>query len=126
MRIRTCLISAVYRKSLVLSSCAKKDTTAGEIVNLMAVDSQRFIDLLPFVNFLWTAPVQIAIALWLLYNEMGLAVMGGLVVMILLIPINGYVSSLVKTIQTKQMKLKDDRLRGLNEILNGIKVLKVF
>ena len=126
MRIRTCLISAVYRKSLVLSSCAKKDSTAGEIVNLMAVDSQRFIDLLPFVSFLWTAPIQIAITLFLLYNEMGLAVLGGLVVMIICIPVNSYVTALVKSIQTKQMKLKDQRLRGLNEILNGIKVLKVM
>ena len=46
--------------------------------------------------------------------------------MIVCIPVNGWVSAIVKGFQTKQMKLKDQRLRGLNEILNGIKVLKVM
>ncbi|CAG2175220.1 unnamed protein product, partial [Oppiella nova] len=115
MRIRTCLVSAVYRKSLVLSNHSKKDTTSGEIVNLMAVDSQRFVDMLPYLSFLWTAPVQIAISLYLLYNEMGLATLGGLVVMLLLIPVNGWVSTKIRTIQSKQMKLKDQRLYGWEE-----------
>lgn len=51
MRIRTCLVSAVYRKSLVMSNYAKKDTTTGEIVNLMAVDSQRFIGTSPYLSY---------------------------------------------------------------------------
>ncbi|CAG2101474.1 unnamed protein product, partial [Medioppia subpectinata] len=126
MRIRTCLISAVYRKSLVLSNHSKTATTSGEIVNLMAVDAQRFVDMLPYLSFLWTAPVQVGISLYLLYNEMGYATFGGLVVMLMLIPINGYVSAKIQKIQTKQMKLKDERVRGLNEILGGIKVLKLY
>jgi ATP-binding cassette subfamily C (CFTR/MRP) protein 1 len=125
MRIRTCLVSAVYRKSLVLSNYSKKDTTTGEIGNLMAVDSQRFIDLLPWLSSLWTAPIQVAIALWLLWLELGPSVIGGLLLMIAFIPINGFVASKIKRIQTKQMKLKDQRLKAMNEILSGIKVLKV-
>ena len=34
MRIRTALTSAIYKKSLVLSNSAKKESTTGEIVNL--------------------------------------------------------------------------------------------
>ena len=40
MRTRSVLSSAIYRKSLIVSSASKKDTTAGEIVNLMSVDSK--------------------------------------------------------------------------------------
>ena len=40
-RIRTALISAIYRKSLTISPVARKNTSAGEIVNLMSVDAQR-------------------------------------------------------------------------------------
>lgn len=43
MRIRTCLLGSIYRKSLVLAMHSKKDYTTGEVVNLMAVDSQRYI-----------------------------------------------------------------------------------
>ena len=43
MRVRTVLISTIYRKSLRLANEAKKDTTTGEIVNLMSIDVQRFM-----------------------------------------------------------------------------------
>lgn len=46
--------------------------------------------------------------------------------MILFIPINGYIAGLVKKIQTKQMALKDKRLKAINEMLNGMKVLKLY
>lgn len=42
MRIRTALTSAIYRKSLRMSNAARKESTVGEIVNLMSVDAQRY------------------------------------------------------------------------------------
>jgi ATP-binding cassette subfamily C (CFTR/MRP) protein 1 len=53
MNLRTALISTIYRKSLRMSSSSKKDSTVGEIVNLMSVDTQRFMDLTPYLNMLW-------------------------------------------------------------------------
>ena len=41
MWLRTALISAIYRKSLNLSSFARQSTTVGEIVNLMGNDEIR-------------------------------------------------------------------------------------
>ncbi len=42
--VKTALTSAIYRKSLTVSSSGKKDTTTGEVVNLMSVDTQRVVD----------------------------------------------------------------------------------
>ena len=53
MNLRTCLISTIYRKALRMNSASKKDSTVGEIVNLMSVDAQRFMDLIPYLNMLW-------------------------------------------------------------------------
>ncbi len=53
MNVRTALVSVVYRKALRMSNAARKESTVGEIVNLMSVDVQRFMDLLPYVNLLW-------------------------------------------------------------------------
>ena len=52
MHIKTVVTSAVYKKALKLSGTAKKESTVGEIVNLMAVDVQRFMDLVPYLNML--------------------------------------------------------------------------
>ena len=43
--VRSALIAAIYRKSLKVSTSGKKDTTTGEIVNLMSVDVNRISDL---------------------------------------------------------------------------------
>lgn len=45
LRIRTALVGTIYKKALGLSNTARKSKTVGEIVNLMAVDAQRFMDL---------------------------------------------------------------------------------
>lgn len=126
MRIRTALVSTIYRKSLKISNSARKETTVGEIVNLMAVDAQKFIELIGFLNMIWSAPFQIILSLYFLWNELGPSVLAGLAVMIILIPVNGFIANKVKTLQIKQMKNKDERVKLMNEILSGIKVLKLY
>lgn len=55
-----------------MSNKARKDSTLGEIVNLMSVDAQRFMDLMPYLNVLWSAPLQIILALYFLYGTLGI------------------------------------------------------
>lgn len=122
LRTRTALINAIYRKALVISNSARKESTVGEIVNLMAVDAQRFMDLTTYLNMIWSAPLQISLALYFLWELLGPSVLAGLAVMIILIPVNGVIASRIKTYQIRQMKFKDDRVKLMNEILSGIKV----
>ncbi|XP_034253299.1 multidrug resistance-associated protein 1-like isoform X3 [Thrips palmi] len=126
MRIRTALVSAIYRKALRMSNSARKESTVGEIVNLMSVDAQRFIDLTAYINMIWSAPLQIALALYFLWETLGPSVLAGLAVMIILIPVNGVIASKVKNLQITQMKYKDERVKLMNEILSGMKVLKLY
>ncbi|KAJ8896861.1 hypothetical protein PR048_002207 [Dryococelus australis] len=46
--------------------------------------------------------------------------------MIILIPVNGYIANKAKILQIRQMKNKDERVKLMNEILSGIKVLKLY
>ena len=46
--------------------------------------------------------------------------------MLLMIPINMFVSVKVKKWQGMQMKLKDERQKMTNEVLNGVKVIKLY
>ena len=134
-----------------ISNGARKQSTLGEIVNLMSVDAQRFTDLLPYLNMVWSAPLQISLSLYFLYQYLGMhkstmfscytkccrprrisrflvrsfsgpAVFSGVAVMILLIPINGFLANLTKKLQISQMKNKDRRVKMMNEILSGMKV----
>uniref|UniRef100_A0A674KAE7 Multidrug resistance-associated protein 1 n=1 Tax=Terrapene triunguis TaxID=2587831 RepID=A0A674KAE7_9SAUR len=116
MRLKTAVIGAVYRKALVITNSARKTSTVGEIVNLMSVDAQRFMDLATYINMIWSAPLQVILALYLLWQNLGPSVLAGVAVMILLVPVNA----------VAHMKSKDNRIKLMNEILNGIKVLKLY
>ncbi|XP_031148395.1 multidrug resistance-associated protein 1 isoform X2 [Sander lucioperca] len=126
MRLRTAIIGAVYRKALVISSAARRTSTVGEIVNLMSVDAQRFMDLITYINMIWSAPLQVALALYFLWQNLGPSVLAGVAVMVLMVPINAVIAMKTKTYQVAQMKSKDNRIKLMNEMLNGIKVLKLY
>lgn len=79
-----------------------------------------------YYNLIWSAPVQIVIALVLLYNQLGVASFAGLAVMLLLVPFNGFVTIRLKNFQAKLMQQKDKRSKLMGEILNGMKVLKLY
>ena len=44
MKVKTCLISTVYKKALVLSNDGRKNFSTGQIVNMMSVDVQAIVD----------------------------------------------------------------------------------
>ncbi|XP_061182252.1 multidrug resistance-associated protein 1-like isoform X3 [Saccostrea echinata] len=121
MRIRTSVTCLVYRKMLRLSNASKRSSTVGEIVNLMSVDAQRFMDLMTYIHTIWSGPFQIIVALYFLYMELGPSIFAGFGVMIVLIPINALIAKKTRDLQVKQMTLKDGRIKMMNEVLNGIK-----
>ncbi len=78
--------------------------------------------MLPYVNMVWSAPLQIAVCLYFLWLQLGPSVLAGVGVMILMIPLNAVIVSKSRVLQIKQMKNKDERVKLMNEILSGIKV----
>lgn len=58
----------IVLQALVITNAAKRSSTVGEVVNLMSVDAQRFMDLTTFLNMLWSAPLQIVLALYFLWQ----------------------------------------------------------
>lgn len=75
---------------------------------------------------LWSAPLQIGLSLYFLWQILGPSVLAGVLVMILLIPVNGVIAGRVRKLQIQQMKNKDSRVKLMSEILSGIKVLDKF
>ncbi|KAK3829999.1 MAG: multi drug resistance-associated protein MRP [Linnemannia gamsii] len=126
MHIRAGLVTAIYQKSLRLSNSARQEFTVGEIVNHMSIDAQRVQDLVSYLHVVWSGLFQIGIALYLLFDTMSWAIFAGVAIMILTIPLNARLSVYMKNFQQQQMKNKDTRIKLMNEILNGIRVIKLY
>ena len=98
----------------------------GETVNLMGIDTQRIMDTTTSINTVWTSPMSIILSLYFLWGYLGPSALAGLVVMVLLIPVNAIISNIMKKYQISNMKNKDTRIKVMNEILDGMKVLKLL
>ena len=126
LRIRAAMTSALFRKALRLSSKSRKERSVGETVNLMQIDTQRMMDVIQSLNLLWSSPVTIILSIYSLWGILGPSCLAGLLVMVLLVPANAALGSKMKAFQRQNMAFKDERLKTMNEVLDGIKVLKLY
>ena len=124
-RLRSSIIVAVYRKSLRLALHSRQKQTVGTIINIMSTDAKRLQDFSTYGMMLLSGPWQIAISLTLLYQVVDVAVLGGVGVMLLLIPVNGLIARLSKRLQSRLMSIKDERVALTSEAISGIRLVKV-
>ena len=109
-----------------MSTSARKQATIGEMTNLIAVNAQTVGDLTTYLNVLWSSPFQITIAIYMLVQYLGVAALLGVATMIIFIPINLILVNRVKKLQTAKLKIQDSRIKMMNEILSGMKVIKFY
>jgi len=126
MNIRTALIDSIYKKALVLSAKSRNAQGVGQMVTLMSTDAQRLMDLATYFTQIWSSPLQIAIAIGLLYQQLGWCAFVGLAVLLILMPINFVLGGIIRKITINNMKTKTKRIKKTNELLTGIKVLKLY
>lgn len=92
----------------------------------MAIDAERFQTITPQIQLYWSAPYQCILALIFLFIIMGYSAIPGIFVMVTVVPLNIFCSKWVRGWNMRQMKLKDERAKMCNEVLNGIKVIKFY
>lgn len=125
IKIDAALVTSVYSKSMKLSTESRRLYKTSEITNLMSVDAGRLEDICEYLNNIWSAPFQIFLAVYFLYKAIGVSVFGGVAVMILMIPGNAYLATRARSLGKEQMRRRDDRSGLMDEVLTGIKVVKL-
>uniref|UniRef100_A0A8D3D6H4 ABC-type glutathione-S-conjugate transporter n=1 Tax=Scophthalmus maximus TaxID=52904 RepID=A0A8D3D6H4_SCOMX len=125
MRLKTALVGLVYRKSLLMSSAARRQFTLGEIINLVSADTQKMMDFVVYVNSVWVAPIEIALCFYFLWQLLGPPALAGITIVVLIFPLNAVLAKMRSKLQL-QMKFMDGRIKLMNEILSGVKILKFY
>ena len=96
----------------------------GQLVTLMSADAQRLPDAALTIHNLWTSPLFVAVAIYYLIHLVGVAGVAGLAFLCAIIPLQAFIALKQMGIQRSQMKRTDARLKLVNEILQGIKIVK--
>ncbi|XP_052762586.1 LOW QUALITY PROTEIN: multidrug resistance-associated protein 1-like [Mya arenaria] len=126
LRLKSGLIAMVYRKALSMNNEARKASTVGEIVNIMSVDCDRIAGISSWIWFLWSVPFSVTGTMVLLWHVVGPAVLPSIGIYALFMWFNAFVAKKNRQYEKEKMEQKDARIKLMNDILNGIKVLKLY
>uniref|UniRef100_A0A8D0EXE4 Multidrug resistance-associated protein 7 n=1 Tax=Strix occidentalis caurina TaxID=311401 RepID=A0A8D0EXE4_STROC len=129
LMVRAAVISAIYRKALRVSSTSLTRFTVGEIVNFMSTDTSRLVNFCLSFHEVWSLPFQFAITLYLLYDQVGVAFLGGLALALLLY-FHSPFPSCFGSMKHKQALVALCAfplcLQLMTEFLGGIRVIKFY
>jgi ATP-binding cassette subfamily C (CFTR/MRP) protein 1 len=123
--VRILIMDRIYDKSLKVSQAAQSTITVGKTVNLLAVDGQRLYFFTTFAHFLVQSPFTIFLCLGLMVEIVGVSAVAGVLVCTLNVPLQLYVGSALGQLREKSMKASDERVKLTNEILQGIRFVKL-
>lgn len=136
IKLRAIIIGEVYAKALRrkdVSAAGESDdkdnsqANNGQIINLMAIDAFKVSEICAYLHYLVASvPVELVIAIALLYGILGWSALAGIVAMIILLPWNYWMSRQFSKIQEDLMKTTDIRINRMNELLNSIRIIKYF
>uniref|UniRef100_A0A4W6BLM0 Multidrug resistance-associated protein 4 n=1 Tax=Lates calcarifer TaxID=8187 RepID=A0A4W6BLM0_LATCA len=123
MKIRVAMCHMIYKKALCLSSSAMGKTTTGQIVNLLSNDvNNKFSQ----TSFCVVGPLQAAVVVGLLWLEIGPSCLAGMVVLMFLMPVQTLFGRLFSKFRSKTAVLTDSRIRTMNEVVSGIRIIKMY
>ncbi|KAH9003061.1 ABC transporter [Lactarius hatsudake] len=124
--VRGGLITAIYSRSLRLTTGSRARLSNGRLVNHISTDVSRIDFCCGFFHMSWTAPIQLGICLGLLVSNLGPSALAGFSVFVILTPIQGKIMKSLFRIRRKTMEWTDKRAKLLQELLGGMKLIKFF
>ncbi|KAF8134974.1 ABC transporter [Boletus edulis] len=124
--LRGGLITAIYSQALSLSSRARVQMTNGRLVNHISTDVSRIDFCAGYFHMSWTAPIQLTICLILLLVNLGPSALAGFALLIIATPVNTMIMKRLFSIRIKSMAWTDKRSKLLQEMLSGMRVIKLF
>ncbi|XP_044137449.1 ATP-binding cassette sub-family C member 9 isoform X2 [Bufo gargarizans] len=122
------LLAMIYNKILKLSTSnmSMGEMTLGQINNLVAIETNQLMWFLFLCPNLWAMPVQIIMGVILLYKLLGVSALVGAAVILLLAPVQYFIATKLAEVQKNTLDYSTERLKKTNEILKGIKLLKLY
>lgn len=126
MIMRSSLTACVLEKAALVAKkeLAHPDFNSGRIVNMISNDIEKINTFWWTAMDMWSVPLQIIVAIGLLYRLVGWCGLVGISILVITIPLDGVILKKLNGYQASLSKVMDERIRNTVEMLSGIRVVK--
>ena len=125
--IRSGVMMAVYEKALRLTSASRMQNSIGQTTNLMSIDADKLFLSAQFLHFIWHGPIANILVMLLIIQDVGVGSgLLGLASQLALLPLQNYLADSIGRVRREMVKHTDERVKLMNEILQAIRVIKVY
>lgn len=127
LTVRGLVITTLFRKSLRMTLADKREHPPGTIVNLASVDADNLMNFCwSGMHDIWCNPLTIVLSLAFLLQVVGPASLVGVAILCVTLLSSGALSRLKSKLEAASLQACDERMRLMNEILGGMKLLKLY
>jgi ATP-binding cassette subfamily C (CFTR/MRP) protein 1 len=121
--VRGSLVNAIYAQTLDLSITNLVESAS---VTLMSADVERICNAIISIHNLWSSPIEIALAIWLLQEEIGIALLGPLFITAIAITVPFLIAGHMGKAQTTWMEKIQTRIDATAKMLHAMKGVKML
>ncbi|XP_022792486.1 multidrug resistance-associated protein 4-like isoform X2 [Stylophora pistillata] len=126
LRLKVALIGLVYKKMLSLNRYSLEATCSGNTITLVSNDVQKIERSLNQLGMVFAAPMELSISLGILWYFIGWEALIGAAVFFVLVPFQILLARKAADLRKKAAAFTDERLMVMNEIIAGIRAVKMF
>jgi hypothetical protein len=116
------------KNAAAIAAADKKESKdiVGKINNLMGSDIDAIVEGRDLFLVVLYSPLQVIFAVIFLWKILGWSSLVGMGCIVITLPIPGYLSKFMHSVQISLMKASDARLAKVTEAINALKMLKLF
>ncbi|KAM7406526.1 hypothetical protein PAMP_000900 [Pampus punctatissimus] len=124
VRLKGAFSAMAFQK--VISLRVYSGVSMGEMINLLTNDSYKIFEAALYVSFLLSTPVLFIIGVIYACHILGYTALTGVCVYLVFIPLQFFLAKLINIFRLKTVLITDSRVRTMNELLNSIKLIKMY
>ena len=122
-RVRAGLITSIFRHTVTLQETAVKDSAA---ITLMGTDVERIVQSLRLVHELWASVPEVAIGIWLLARQLGVASVVPLIICLASLLGSGPIAARFGPAQRVWVERVERRIAVTASMLSDMKAVKML
>ncbi|XP_051918403.1 ATP-binding cassette sub-family C member 12 isoform X2 [Hippocampus zosterae] len=124
VRLKGAVSMLTYQK--VISQRVHSGISMGEIINVLTTEGQKLFESAVLGSYALVSPVLLCLCIIYACFILGFTALIGVGTYLVFVPVQILMANVISKLQHKSILMTDSRVRTMNEILNSIKLIKMY